>query len=104
MLEERIRDMEKLMYVVAPQHYIDDEALQMNAPSRVQYNSGGTGVTEIQYVRTSCLPRSATTSPDDSDQVQNGGWARASERVLGFCRLLSFIGLASMLCFIKLYL
>eukprot|EP00116_Pleurobrachia_bachei_P003434 sb/3463696/ len=68
MLEERIRDMEKLMYVVAPQHYIDDEALQMNAPSRVQYN--GTGVTEIQYVRTSCLPRSATTSPDDSDQMR----------------------------------
>ena len=45
-LEQELNDMKQLMYVVAPQHYIDDEALQFNNnTSRVQY----TKPVEIQY-------------------------------------------------------
>lgn len=45
-LEQELNDMKQLMYVVAPQHYIDDEALQFNNNnSRVQY----TKPVEIQY-------------------------------------------------------
>ena len=43
-LEQELRDMKQLMYVVAPQHYIDDEALQFDSNS-VQY----TRPVEIQY-------------------------------------------------------
>ncbi|KAL5260137.1 hypothetical protein ACHWQZ_G010301 [Mnemiopsis leidyi] len=45
-LEQELNDMKQLMYVVAPQHYIDDEALQFNNNnSRVHY----TKPVEIQY-------------------------------------------------------
>ena len=45
MLEAELRDMKDLMVVVAPQHYIDDEALALH--TRVQY----TRPVEMQYDR-----------------------------------------------------
>ena len=40
MLEQELSDMKQLMYVVAPQHYIDDEysnSLQYTNPTEMQY-------------------------------------------------------------------
>ena len=64
LLERELSDMKQLMYVVAPQHYIDDEALQFNS-NRVQY----TKPVEIQY---ECFTPGNELQEMMSSQVRGG--------------------------------
>lgn len=60
MLEQELDDMKKLMYVVAPQHYIDDDAFTND--HHVQY----TKPTEIQY---ECISSASTLKDIISKEV-----------------------------------